>query len=511
MIASLMSTVRQNTIANYAGQAWAALMSVAFVPVYISYIGIEAYGVIGFFIALQSLFTILDLGISATLNRELARRSDVASTPDDTRDLVRTLEWIYWPTGVLIGITVWAVSAPLAQHWLRPVSLSLEAAAEALLLLGLSAALQWPVSFYTGGLSGLQRQVLLNVVGAVVSTVRAVGAVCVLWLVAPTIEAFLWWQVGVSAAQSALYARITWQALPSGSRVPSFNLLQLKGIRGFAAGIAGTTILSFLLTQTDRVVLSKLLPLDEFGVYAFAASAAFALFKLVYPIVTAVYPRYSQLVAASNRAALIDFYHRTNQLMAAVVLPVAAVVAAFAKDILWLWTRDIELASAAAPILALLVSGTALNGLMNLPYALQLAYGWTALSFWVNVVSVCFVVPAVWFLGQEFGGVGAASVWLALNLGYLTVGIPLMYRRVISSEMSRWYLVDMLPPFAASVISVLLWRIAAPDLLSGVSGIALLLLAAITTAASAVTVSPFPRSIVWTWSTKWRTLRIVNG
>lgn len=127
-------------------------MGVVFVPIYIRYIGIEAYGIIGFFVALQSLFTILDLGLSATLNRELARRSDAAGNADDTRDLVRTLEWICWPTGALIVFAVWAASGSLAEDWLRPVSLSVEKTADALFLLGLATALQWPVSFYTGGL-----------------------------------------------------------------------------------------------------------------------------------------------------------------------------------------------------------------------------------------------------------------------------------------------------------------------------------------------------------------------
>jgi hypothetical protein len=48
--------------------------------------GFFSYGIIGFFVALQSLLTILDRGFSATLNRELARRPDAAAGADDTRD-----------------------------------------------------------------------------------------------------------------------------------------------------------------------------------------------------------------------------------------------------------------------------------------------------------------------------------------------------------------------------------------------------------------------------------------
>ena len=42
--------LKRNTIANYLGTGWAALMAIAFVPLYIKYLGIEAYGIIGLFV-----------------------------------------------------------------------------------------------------------------------------------------------------------------------------------------------------------------------------------------------------------------------------------------------------------------------------------------------------------------------------------------------------------------------------------------------------------------------------
>lgn len=40
---------KENLIANYLGQGWTVLMSLAFVPVYIKYLGLESYGLIGLF------------------------------------------------------------------------------------------------------------------------------------------------------------------------------------------------------------------------------------------------------------------------------------------------------------------------------------------------------------------------------------------------------------------------------------------------------------------------------
>jgi O-antigen/teichoic acid export membrane protein len=48
-------------------------MSLAFIPLYIKYLGVEAYGLVGLFSVLQISFTLLDMGMSLTLSREMAR------------------------------------------------------------------------------------------------------------------------------------------------------------------------------------------------------------------------------------------------------------------------------------------------------------------------------------------------------------------------------------------------------------------------------------------------------
>ena len=57
-------------------------MGFVFVPVYISYLGIEAYGLIGLFATLQAWLSLLDLGLSPTLNREMARLRGGAHTAE---------------------------------------------------------------------------------------------------------------------------------------------------------------------------------------------------------------------------------------------------------------------------------------------------------------------------------------------------------------------------------------------------------------------------------------------
>jgi O-antigen/teichoic acid export membrane protein len=491
-----VTRLRNNIIANFGGRFWSIVMGLVFVPVYIHILGIEAYGLIGFFLSVQAFFFILDMGLSATLSRELARDTHAGADADDKRDLVRTLEWLYWPAAVVIAVGVFAISDPIAASWLEPVSLSVERTAHAIVLMGLAAALQWPSGFYSGGFSGLERQVLLNGLGALFATLRNLGAVGVMFYVSPTIEAFLWWQIAVSGFQTVTLGLVLWQLLPPGTRSPAFRRARLRELFAFALGMTGIAALGFFLRQTDKIILSTLLPLDEFGYYTLAATVATSLSAVIQPFFNALYPRYSGLVATGNQRNLTLLYHQSNQLLVALVASIASVLAFFAVDILRLWTRDPVLAAKSGGILAVLTIGTSLNGFMNLPYALQLAYGRTRFALYQNMLAVVIVVPATWFLALQFGGVGAAFVWLALNLSYMSIGIPLMHRNLLPDEMKPWYRNDVLPPALAAIAVATVARIIMPTSLDGLAGVATLSLVGLTALAAATCASSFGRQLI---------------
>ena len=65
--------LKKNILANLIGNFLTAIVFVIVIPVYVKYLGVESYGLIGFFASLQIIFSVLDMGLSATLNREFAR------------------------------------------------------------------------------------------------------------------------------------------------------------------------------------------------------------------------------------------------------------------------------------------------------------------------------------------------------------------------------------------------------------------------------------------------------
>ena len=456
-----MQSLRSNIRANFIGRLWTAVMYFAFVPVYIRFLGVEGYGLIGFFVALVGVTSALDLGLSAALNRELARRVALGAD-QDSRSLVRTFEAVYWGVGIILGSAVALLAGPISRNWLQTVSIDTETVQRAVLLMGLLLAIQWPLILYQGGLRGLERQVSLNVVTMIFSTVRAGGAALVLWLVSPSIEAFFAWHLGATALHTIALSIVLWRYLPGEGR-GRFASSQLASVRGFAAGLAAISMLALVFTQLDKLILSRMIDLEEFGYYSLATVVAGGLAYVVLPIFEAVFPRFSALVADGGEpAALVRLYHRTSQLVTVLLLPVALCAAFFASNLIWVWTGSMDAATKAGPLLALLVVGSTLNGLVNVPYALMLATGWTRLPLLLNLGAVVLLLPLLLILVSRYGAVGAAVIWSAVNVGYLLVGVTALHRKYLIGELSRWARSDVLGSGFAAVAVVALAKLGAP-------------------------------------------------
>jgi O-antigen/teichoic acid export membrane protein len=448
--------LKYNLIANFLGKGWTGIMGLAFIPIYIKFIGIEAYGLVGFSATFQALSSLLDMGLSSTLNRELAVRSTQEGKRQESRDLVRTLEIVYWIAALVVCLIITLLAPSLAGSWIKSEQLSKESVQLAIVLMGIVIGCQFPFSLYSGGLLGLQRQVLLNGVSIVMSTLRGIGTILVLWLVSPTIQAFFIWQAFVSLLQTLVTASFLWASLPPSSERSHFRKDLWLEIWRFAAGMTGISLMSLILMQTDKIILSKMITLEEFGYYNLAGTVASGINILVAPIFTSVFPRFSELIAQGEEEKLTDLYHRSCQLLAVIVLPVCITVSLFSKDILLIWTGSPVIAEKAYLIVTLLVIGTSLNGLMNVPYALQLAYGWTKLALYTNIVAIAFLIPSLFWLTSQYGTIGAASVWAILNTGYVIIGIKFMHFRLLKGEILKWYYQDIARPLIGASLAALI-------------------------------------------------------
>ena len=448
-------SIKLNILANYAGRGWSSLLTLLFVPFYIKFLGVESYGLVGFYATIQAVFSLLDLGFSTTLNRELAILSSDNANRQETGNTVRTLESIYWCFACLIFLLTTLLAPLIAYHWINPESLSQAAVSEAIQLMGLVVSLRFPFALYSGGLMGLQRQVLLNGIMVGSGSLRGGGAVLVLWLVSPTIQAFFVFQAATALLETTVVMFFLWKSIPVSFFSSQFKIGVLKKVYRFAAGMTGIGISSMMLTQVDKIILSKFVSLEVFGYYSLAATASTGLVSLlVHPVFNAVFPRLSQLVKSGTAEMMVSFYHKSCQMVSLLIIPAGLVVVFFAQDVLEIWTSNFFVAANASNLLSVMTIGCIFNSFMNIPYALQLANGWTSLMFKYNTIAVIVAIPVLIVITPSYGAIGASMVWAILNVSYVFLVPPIMHRRLLKSEKMKWYVKDIGFPLLCGAFSV---------------------------------------------------------
>src|SRR4249919_218547 len=135
-------SLKKNVIANYFGAGWTALMTFAFVPFYIRYLGIEAYGLIGIYTMLQAWLSLLDLGMTPAMSRELAGLGDDRRKGQQARDLLRSVEVIFFCLATAGALAVWASSRWLASTWLSSKGVAPDVLAQAFAIMGVVVGLR---------------------------------------------------------------------------------------------------------------------------------------------------------------------------------------------------------------------------------------------------------------------------------------------------------------------------------------------------------------------------------
>ena len=455
--------LKRNIIANFIGQGWTALMGLAFIPLYIQYLGVEAYGLIGVFALIQAWLMLLDVGMTPALSREMARFNGGAHSAQSIRNLLRSVEVIGFLLALLVSLTIWGLSGWLASNWLQVEKLHIDVVSQAFIIMGVVAGLRFIENIYRSSIIGLEKQVTLNVVNAVLATIRSVGAIGVLIWIAPTISAFFIWQGVMSLITVIFFAVILYKNLPVSQQSSRFSVSAIKNIWRFAGGVAAITFLSFLLMQTDKILLSKFLSLEQFGYYSLAALVANSLFMIVAPIDLAFFPRLTSQVSQDNQSALISTFHMGSQLITVFVGVAAVILIVFGDVVLSLWTQDTALAKSIAPLLAILALGTMFNCFMHMPYQLQLANGWTSLTIKVNTIAVILLVPAIFWAAPKHGALGVACDWVILNMSYVIFAVHFMFNRLLTTEKLNWYIKDITIPLVAAIFVAVILRWLIPN------------------------------------------------
>lgn len=441
-------TLRGNTLANLGGRLLPGLLTVAVVPLLLDLLGTEAYGLIGLFITFQVVFATLELGLTTTATREVARSIAFDGEAAENSRLVRTLEVIYWIAALAIGLLLAQAAGWVASDWLNASSLAEADVEHALMAGGVAIAARWPVALYRGVLDGLQLQVSQNAITLGAAVVRIVGAVAFVAWAWQSIVGFMFWQAAMTVLEVLVMGTAAWRAVGGGFWRAAFDVGILGRVWRFALSLTAVSVLGATVSQVDRVVIADTLPLAELGYYTLALTATGVLSHVAAALAAAAMPRFTAQLATGDYSALRTTYLTTMHAVTFITVGGSFALAFFSSEVLSLWVGSGQVESATATVLTLLAIAYLLNALYAMPYTVALAAGQSRLALLVNVVSAPAVVAVTYGLVPDLGIEGAGAIWVAVMAVYLLVYFPWVHRRVLRRELTP-VLIRELGPYLA--------------------------------------------------------------
>jgi O-antigen/teichoic acid export membrane protein len=452
-------SLKRNIIANYASQLYITLIGIVLVPTYLRYMGTEAYGLVGFFTMLQAWFQLLDIGLTPTLSRETARFNAGVTDETSFRRLLRTLELFFVFVAVLSFFAMTVGANKIATHWLHVEKISIEDVRISIILMAGIIAFRWIGGLYRGVINGFEKFIWISNFNIVIATAKFVVIVPVLIFEGATPLVFFGYQLVIAVVEiTFLFVRAK-KLIPLAT-IEKSALVGLRSIRallGFSLSIAFTNSIWILVTQTDKLVLSKILSLSQYAYFTLAVLVSSAVSVLSGPISGALLPRMARISASGNDSDLLALYGKATQLATFIVTPIVLMLVFFSKEILWAWTGDYAVAHNAAPILSMYATGNGILAVAAFPYYLQYAKGDLKLHLIGSAVFVTLLIPSLIFLTSNYGVVGAGYAWVGANTIYFVCWVPLVHRRFFRNFHFKWLTHDVFPSviFSFACVSAL--------------------------------------------------------
>lgn len=458
-------SLKKNILASYTSQIYVTLVGILILPLYLKYMGAEAYGLVGFFTMLQAWFNLLDMGLTPTVARETARFRGGATDVLSYLRLLRGLQVIFCAIALLGGGVMFAFSSAIAERWLNVQTLPLAQVQLALQLMAVGVALRWISGLYRGCISGAEHLVWLGGFNALIASLRFLGVMPVLIWIDSSPKTFFIYQTSIAIIEFAGLFLKTKKIKPKllstefiGWAPKTLTITLRENLR-FSMSIAFTSSAWVIVSHADKLLLSKFLSLSDYGYFTLATLAASAVLLITGPISSALVPRMTRLQAENKEEELISLYCNATQLGTAIATSACMMLVFFPEEIIFSWTGDKNIALHVAPILQAYAIGNFLIALATFPYDLQLVKGDMKKHLQGNIIFIFFWIPSIVWSTFKYHAIGAAYTWLVLNALYFLIWLPLVHHRFMENFHWKWILQDIAPIFLTGILIALITRL----------------------------------------------------
>jgi O-antigen/teichoic acid export membrane protein len=452
---------------NWFSQLYIAFAGILIIPVYIRHFGAEAYGLIAFMLTLQSLMTLLDIGFSASLSRETSRFRAGVSDANFFYSLIRIIQRIFLLTGVVIAGAIFFSAPQLSSGWLDVQQLDIEYVTYLLQISAVIILLRWLAVFFRSVIFGYEDIIWLAKFTTLIATLRflAVLPLIAYWQI--DVEFYFYYQLVVQAVEIVVLFLRKRKLLPRLRAVTWLSIYDpaFKAPVRFTLAAGGATVLWLLISQADKVFASKFLTLADYGYFHVAVMAAGMITIITAPIIQALQPRVTSIVAGNDLESAIVMLKQLFDFMIVVAAVTVLVVYVFGFRLLSAWYGEDSFAHRTFDVFFIYSAANAILAINSCSYILDYATGRIRLRNFFSIIMLLILVVAFPISFYLFSSIGAAVVWLTINVLYLLLCQPMLLSQYSAKIFPAIFKHSLLPRFGVfSIVIVVSYLAELPQL-----------------------------------------------
>ena len=445
-----------NIVSNYGSKVWGLVSVFIFIPLYIKYLGVEAYGVIGFYSLLLGLLSFADGGLSSAIVKNFSSENSYSYK----YSLLKTVENVYSKICVLIFVLVFLLAPLISRYWLTSETIPLDKLSYYIRLIGAGIAIQLISSLYYGSIFGLNYQVQANVIQVSWNIFKSLGVVVVLIVVSPTLEVFFIWQILCNIVYVLVIRYRAFMQLKKDSdndleiifkKIPKEVLLYISGMLVIA-------IVSSINFQADKIVTSYTFSLKLYGYYNLASVLASSPMLVATPLALSVFPIFSNYSSISNEEKIKISFTKASTLINILIIIVSSIIIIYTKEVILLWTNsaiELQYLEDVVFLVRLLSVGFSLQSFQLLTFYLLLSKGVTKYNVYQGIIQVLVGVPLLVLFVKHIGLIGAGMPWVIINLGAFVFLSYVVFKYYTNLSFFKYFLKTYLFPLV-SIISIFL-------------------------------------------------------
>lgn len=431
-----MSRLFKNVAYSVFGQGIVLALGFVGVKFIFSRLGADAFGIIYFTVVLTGvLTTALELGVLSTTIRQVS--AHYLTDREYVDRLIRTASLFYWAVGLTLLLAVFAAAPVLVDKWINLKSIDHSTATTMLRFLSITTLITLPRALYSSLFQGRQRMELNNSIDVGSSAIQQLGVIVILAM-GGNAFGVVQWMAASTVLSTVTYMMIVARLFGLRVLVPGYFPDVIRRNLRFTSQMGALSVLSMVLLQFDKVVVSKLLPIASVGYYSFASTVVNRISFAASAIAQAALPSFSDLHARADTERLLTQYRKLQDLVTFGMAPLFAAVPFAALPVYgYLFNRQV-----AAMLLlptALLCLGFFMGSTINIPYTLSIAVGKPNIASRSNLLALFVVVPVTTTLIYLLGLIGAALSWVVYYLFVYANMIPRICRECLGISPMSWY------------------------------------------------------------------------